>query len=399
MKPIHKFNIIAAFFSFSKLAMILTVPIFLQSFLESASAIAMGIALFGIFRTIAAFSCGIISDFLGKKKMLNISMFLSLIAQIGLFLSTSKFLIILFLICSGLSLGTFMSIRGPIITTISKMENRGSIFGIFSAVSDFVGIFGGLVVGYMVDYYSCRNVFLLIGVLSFLSLILSQTMTIDGERFAISKPKAKNILKTSFSGFSVLFLLMILINVIQTAVSSPLWEIVIPLYTSQIFEKASIITGILYSVDSLFSIAASLFFGKEADKRNPYVLGMFIAFAMAIISIIMPFFVNKFVYFAILYILFEIVFSGINPVLEKIESSTIREEHKGLDYALVRISLSVGPVIGSLVAGFVLSLKNGYGKFFFIVSGGYFIITTILMIMKGKSNKNESNTNWVPDNF
>lgn len=195
-----------------------------------------------------------------KKRILEIATILAFISQIGLFLSTEKYLILLFLIFNGLALGTFMAIRGPIITTISKLKKRGSVFEIFSAVSDLIGIFGGLIVGYIVDYYSNKIVFIIIGLLSIFSLILSCTMSIDEKTFAPSKTVTNKVMKTSFSGFSLLLIIMLLVNIIQTTVSAPLWEIVIPLYTSELFEKATITIGVLYSIDSFFSIAASFFF-------------------------------------------------------------------------------------------------------------------------------------------
>ena len=92
-------------------------------------------------------------------------------------------------------------------------------------------------------------------------------MSIDEKTFAPSKTVTNKVMKTSFSGFSLLLIIMLLVNIIQTTVSAPLWEIVIPLYTSELFEKATITIGVLYSIDSFFSIAASFFLVKKPIKE------------------------------------------------------------------------------------------------------------------------------------
>ena len=52
----------------------------------------------------------------------------------------------------------------------------------------------------------------------------------------------------------LILVLMFLLNLVQNVVTAPLYEIVVPLYFTQIIKKAALYIGFVYSIDSLFSI-------------------------------------------------------------------------------------------------------------------------------------------------
>lgn len=180
----------------------------------------------------------------------------------------------------------------------------------------------------------------------------------------------------------LILVLMFLLNLVQNVVTAPLYEIVVPLYFTQIIKKAALYIGFVYSIDSLFSIVSSFVFGRLSDRVDSYKLAISVCLLMSVVSLMICINADKIIVFVILYLILNIFFSGLSPVLEKIESSTVREQFKGFDYSLLRISLTAWPALGNIFTGVVLSKWINYWYFFYIVVAGYCIVAIILWFMK-----------------
>lgn len=384
-KDIFKYNIISALMYFTRLATTLIIPLHFGKIGFSTELIAIYVAILGFSKTIATFLCGITSDIIGRKAILIISVFAGALVQLGLGFSSSSISIITCLIIDGIAFGAFMSIRGPIITTLSNYEERGSVFGIFAAVSNIIGIFGGLVIGYAMDVFSSRTVFSLLAFIFLLAGLLSISLKIPEEKKSLQSINVKNI-KEPILSIPKPLQIILLVNFIQILITAPLWQVIMPLYLTQVYGKTAFFTGIIYSLDSGFSVLSSYIFGKVSDKVKTHKFAFITSFILAAIAILIPFSIKDPILFIILYLLFNIVFSGFSPVLEKIESGTIRDKYKGFDYTLVRIVLGVGTTIGNFISGLFISKNGGYGYFFYVVAIGYLLISFLLIVMQKQRN-------------
>lgn len=375
-----KYCIVTSLMTFVKLSTTIALPLYFNDVGYDITLISLYIAVIGFSRSGFALIGGMLSDLIGIRKILLLSIAVGAFSQIGLITANPMPLLFIFIVLDGASYGAFMAIRGPIIASLAELKDRGTVFGLFGAVSNILGVCGGLCVGIIMEAFSSSSMFVILFFIHVITFCFAFSISID--KLVVHRNTDKRRMGEAIKGIPLILWMMLFLNIIQTTVTSPLWDVVIPLYFTAVIQNAAFYIGLVYSIDSLFSIVSSFMLGRISDKVDSYKLAIVSCLGMGILSLLVCFSTQNIILFIVFYLLLNIVFSGLSPVLEKIESSTVRESFKGFDYSLLRVSLTIGPAIGNLLAGFVISKWMDYGIFFYIVAAGYGIVAFILYGMR-----------------
>lgn len=141
---------------------------------------------------------------------------------------------------------------------------------------------------------------------------------------------------------------------------------------------SAVFLGTIYSLDNLLAAALLAGGGQLADRLDARKLFIGVI-ALAGFAALTQLFTHSLITFLIPLFIFSGLFSISSPILEKIESETVRRDATGFDFALISFSVSIGTVAGSMGIG---QLMNSFGERvgFITLAIGYFVMALIARI-------------------
>ena len=162
------------FFLFSVfIGAIITVhPLYLNQFLEKAELVGLVAAISSLAGMVFSIPTGVLSDKLGRKRLLIASFILLSFVLLVFFLNTSLYALIVLQIAFGFAMAPAWIVSEAFIKDISPIGRRGefrSVFGTFANAGMFVGpVIGGL----LADRFEIRTPYLFSAILLLASLLL-----------------------------------------------------------------------------------------------------------------------------------------------------------------------------------------------------------------------------------
>lgn len=338
-----------------------------------------------------SFPIGIISDRIGKKRLLIISGLIFIISPLLYLLVNSA----LYLIPIRFFHGCATAILGPVVSAmiIQKYNTaKGVNLGIYSS-STLVGrtlapLFGGIIISYFanpaLEIISYRLVYLFAFLLSIPSLIL--ILLIKEEKVSKIKKLNKNIFLLDLKYFFVnkqLFSTSLVEMMIYFAYG--VFETYLPLYLFNLNIPAYQI-GLIFSVQ-IFSIAISKpLFGKLADridKRKQILFGVFLlGLAIGIIG-----FFQSIGIIISLGILFGLGLSFSTIATSTYVAEITKKNKLGASFGGLSSIMDIGQTFGPFLTGIIItyfSFKVG-----FIISLLLIILAAIIFYLNNKKINNE----------
>ncbi len=128
---------------------------------------------YSITYTIMAITSGRISDIIGRKKILLLSITLSIIASTGYYFSASANSLLAFRTLEGMSRGILWPVAEAIVADNSNINTSGRIMGHFTAAYGAGATIGTLSSGYIMEYIGLTAVFPFFPVLGIIVFITS----------------------------------------------------------------------------------------------------------------------------------------------------------------------------------------------------------------------------------
>jgi MFS family permease len=166
------FSTIFLFFSVFIGAIITVHPLYLNQFLEKAELVGLVAALTSLAGMAFSLPAGVLSDKLGRKRLLIASFLLLSAVLLVFFLNTSLYALIVLQIAFGIVMAPTWVISEAVIKDISPIGRRGefrSVFGTFANAGMFIGpVIGGL----LADQFNIRTPYLFSALLLLASLLL-----------------------------------------------------------------------------------------------------------------------------------------------------------------------------------------------------------------------------------
>lgn len=293
-------------------------------------AIGSVIAFFSIGLIIIKIFNGYLSDIVGIKKSILLSILLSLIALIGLYFSSSLQGYQLFLIMIGIA-------------------SRGKSYGNIMGVSSFLTAFGGVIAAVLYKFNDGRTMFLVVALAQIIAFVLMLFMP-----DTLKQKKTLSLLENfkELTGIHQKFLILLGIVVLQTLVTSPMWNLVFPLHFYRNFSASVIVLGVFMSLDEFIGGPAYSFGGYVCDKIGATRLCSISFVGAAISCVILAFIPNAYL-FGVLFLICSIFVTGSYVALPVAESYYVREEKRGFEFALISFLASIGDMIGNYSAGLV----------------------------------------------
>ena len=330
----------------------------------------------------SAFSFGILgikvltgrhADIIGQKKYLIISLLLAAIILTFMFFATTTLQYLVLLCCLGLCRGIFTSINSSYTVDLANESTVGNDFGKILGTSSFFSSCGGILAGLLYKFRDGGVVFLIMAVCLFIATLLTllflPTITNSSQKI-IDNLLFKNINKTIYLCCIIMFL--------QTFVTSPMWNVVVPMHFYITFGLSAAFVGLVMSLDELVGSPTYFIAGRISDKINIQLMGGISYFFVCIICLLMTK-IKQPQLFLVFFLLSSIFITSTYIVMPKIESIYVRKNAKGFEFALISISAGIGDTLGNIFFGKLLdNLSINYA--FVCVAIAYLIIAILLLI-------------------
>jgi len=341
----------------------------------SFSGLGSAFSMFGISMAAAGLIFGAHSDVVGRRRYLVLSLILD---SVIMFLYTQANALTHFMVLEGLG-GISASLRSVIvpalITDLTREKERGGRFG---GIGGFGWIGTGL--GYLAGglFSGLVNFFWVFVVISLLDIVSCLLVILFVSPYRVAKKESFRLI--SFKGLTPQMRVWLAISFVSALASVPVEVIVIPVYLVEFLGVDRAVFG-AFMASSYLALSLTQFLGGNmADKYDRGLIFSVSQVASAFFIALQPMF-PFFPCFATLYFL-EGLGEGLSmPSRNALSASSVRPEHRGLDFSLLNLAGNVGSVVGSLGIGILLETVS-FDYSFYIRALTYLVVALLVHIQK-----------------
>lgn len=309
-------------------------------------------ASFSFFQFLATPIIGRLSDIYGRKPLLLISLFGTGVSQLLLASATSIPLLFIARILDGITGGN-NSVAQAVVADIYQKEHRTKAFGLLGAAFGF-GFILGPALGGIASQFGLSVPFILAAILAFLStalglFILPETKNLHNKTHSANKfidiKKLQNSLFSASTG--ILLLITLLASLGQNAFIIGFQSI-----TVDVFAMSPLTIGLLFTAFGIANVLMQAVGIRFLIKKytNSFLLIVSLLGGVIIVSLL------GFATTSSLFILGILVYMWIPPAapfLTALLSSATSQEEQGSIMGLSQSYLSLGQIVGPLLAGVV----------------------------------------------
>jgi MFS family permease len=346
------FALISGVFQMSSNAVSIIIPLRMadQSLSTSSiggalSALPLGVVIFKLF-------IGRHSDVVGQKRYLIISFFGGIVVNILFVFSHTVVLYCVLLVFMGFIRGMFTSVNTSYMIEITEEASRGKGIGNILSVASFLTSIGGIIAGIMYGYHEGNFAFILIATLLTAGLFFILFAIPE-----VEKQREKFISRELFTGMDKKIYWFCLIMFMQTFVTSPMWNTLVPLHFYVRYGLSAMFVGILMSMDEFIGSPIFLISGRIVDKypiRNLTCAAYLLA---SLVSVSMIYAKSQYI-FLLGFLLSGVFVTATFVAVPKAESYFLRENAKGFELALISMAAAIGDALGNI---FMSRLVDKYG--------------------------------------
>lgn len=369
-----------------------TLPIYAQKMTGTAAYAGLMTTVYTFAALIIRPICGIMSDKLGRTKLLIMGALLCCIACTLYNFANVLILLILIRALQGIGFGIHTTCGGAVAADVipkSRLAQGMSYYGLFSTIA--VALAPGIALSIIGngDAQNFRILFILAAVITFVSMILDCFITYERKNKKAFKSETlskiptnsdnENLPKT-FLGFEYgVFIPSVVVILLHVALSSVTSFIALFALDRNLGN-----IGLFFTLNATGVFLSRLFFGKVADKRGADIIVIPGLIVFAICIVLIPF-VNSLVYLLLIAFPLGLAQGAVTPVMNTMMFQRCSAERRGTASAAYFASIDIGYGIGSVIYGLIAAglgyyFVYGVATFFTVLS----IITYLLAIAKRK---------------
>lgn len=353
-------------------------PFIAQKYQASSLVIGFLTAVYSFFQFIFAPVLGRLSDRYGRRRILIVSQFGSMIGYLILGIANNLPLLFLSRIIDGITGGN-ISVAQAYIADITDKNNRAKGMGLIGAAFGLGFIFGPAIGGLLSKISYSAPAF----TASIMSLItISMTFLFLKETVNIKKSIRASKTQFNWQNFQKIIkkspvnLLIIIFFGVNLAFSS--FQGIFALYGEKKFNFGPDENGIIFAYIGILVVLAQIlvmpFFVKKFKEKKVMKAGLLIMFLSL-------FFIplSKDIYFLIFALTFLPFGNGFfNPTTQTLVSENIEKEEYGETLGLMHASGSLGRILGPIIAGELFSFSINFPFYF----SSFIILILLVLIYK-----------------
>jgi DHA1 family multidrug resistance protein-like MFS transporter len=311
------------------------------------------VSAFPLARMFLNFPSGILTDRVGRRKILLIGIFIVTLGAMFCGLARSIYELIAFRFLYGMGTAMFIVAANVIVADMAPPDERGKYLSYYQGSFRFGSILGPAIGGFIADAAGLRSPFFILSALGLVSFALSfflireDTRPLEGES------------KTSVNLASLLKLMLDrrlmtieLMQLLSFLTMSSIRATMVPLYGVNFLGLSLSDIGTLLSAGAIVSLPILLLMSNVVDriKRNRIISFGFILLAIAVYSYTLA---DSFEDMLLATLLLSIAQVLINPSKVAIIGDITTRETRGLALGAFRTAGDIGFFIGPSLAGYM----------------------------------------------
>lgn len=350
------FALVSGCFLMSTNAITIIIPLRMADQGLSFSSIGGGLASFSLGMVFIKVITGRHADLVGQKRYLMIALVSgAVIVFLMAFVTPITYYYIL-LCCFGICRGIFTSINSSYTVELTEYEDRGKGFGNILGISSIITSLGGMAAGVLYQFSKGKYAFIIIAI----TLIIAAIATLLFLP-SVQNRNTKFVDRNLISGMNPKILLFCVVMFLQTFVTSPMWNVIVPMHFYITFSYTAVALGFVMSLDEFIGSPTYIIAGHIADKINVRIMAC-VSYVLSSCAGILLIIVNNSIPFLIIFLICSIFVTSTYIAVPKAESFYMRNEVKGFEFALISLSASIGDVLGNIFLSKIVdefSIKAG----------------------------------------
>lgn len=341
------------------------------------------IALTSLATAMILVPAGILSDRVGRKKVMAVGVFIGgIILTIRSVVELESFLLSAGF-ATGISLAFFQVSIIPWLAENSGPKQRIHLFSLHSAVMMAANVIGNLLGGGLTDFFSIftsellsiRYTLIVGSIFYFIAVlpILKMQEKSKPKRIEKAKPNMKEFIRKNKTGFKVIAFFAVAQLIIGTGSG-----LVIPylnLYFADRFEVSTSVIGLIIALGQA-ATAVAMFIGPLVVKRMGEVRAVVILQLLSLPFLLLTAFTTNILLAAIGFLFRQALMNAGNPIQSSLMMSKVDDSVKGLANSVNQMVFQLGwAFMGPVSTGIVLHYGSywGYANVFSITAGLYLV--------------------------
>ncbi|MFA6597925.1 MAG: MFS transporter [Ignavibacteriaceae bacterium] len=322
---------------------------------------------------------GSLGDRYGQKLMTLRAILGLSVALLLMAFSQNVVHLFIFRMLQGALSGFYPAALALAVSTAPK-ERTGFALGVIESASTSGNVIGPLFGGVLSQLFGFRNVFIIVGVLVFISgLLIFFYLKEDKESKNENENRYSVVDNWKFVFSSKQILLAGMLIALSSFAISSLTPIFV-LYVETFKVKASsvpLVTGLLYSILGLFAAISSLIFGRRIDEKGLKKNLLLSASVMGIMYFL-HFFIYQIFYLIPVRILLGLGYGLIIPILFTALSKRVVMQRKAGIMGIGSSFQILGSMIGPISSGYIAAMFGV--RYSFILAGIIFTLITVITL-------------------
>jgi len=331
-----------------------TLPFIATKFGASAIIIGLLMSAYPFFQFFGSPILGKLSDRVGRKPILSLSLLGSAISYILIVFSQSIAMFFVSRSIAGLTGGS-ISVAQAYITDVAQGKERTKAIGMIGA-SFGLGFILGPLIGGLLTLYGLAMPFAFAGILSFINAVLIMIIVPEPKHHSVKKDKKKMNMKIIREVIEPKIVLHLILLLFFMSLSASLIQGVFPLFASDVFKWDARFTGIFFAYIGLMLVIAQGILLRKfliyiTEKRLIQISLFVLAFGFLFI------YQERFVYLGAT--LIAVPFGILITTLQSEISAYSDPSEQGVVLGISQGANSLAQAIGPALGGFL------FGNFFF----------------------------------
>jgi len=351
-------------------------PLYLETLNATEVEIGFVIGLASIVATLFMVPSGILINRVGKKRMLVISVFLSMIPTVFIALIKNWLIVTPFFVLFNMAFSFFVPSRMAIIEEKANPTNRGTLFGIMNLAWPIAGIIAPSLSGYLAENIGWEIQFYLSAGIMCISLL--PTLLMNVESTDINENNTTNGGFFSMFGKNISFFLVIFFLHMTMTTGQGAVNMVLPIYLKKQIELAPSSIGLFFTTSNAMTLITQIPSGWLADKygRKKLIIACLLPIPPLLLSWSLS---QNWIILLVLYATSYSLWSMTWPATIAILSDNLPRELIGSAIGVRMTGVRFGYTIGPLIGGYMYSSVSHISPF--MASAGFYGLSIIISLL------------------
>ena len=341
-------------------------PLYAYSLTMSYTMVGVVMSAFGITRLFIEVPCGVLTDKLGRKRVLLLGYILSVTAHLVAGLAQAPLELVLSRMILGIGSALSLTASMTHVIEIAPDAKRSRYIAIFQSTNSISGIVGPTLGGLISEGFGLRAIFLVSAIISTMGILLALRMKRPEEASERDAPsqigiKLKEIFDVKIIVISIsCFMMFFLFTSIRSTM--------IPLYGSNELGLSALQIGLVFSVTSAIIVCCLLLVNVKLEQALRQASLLTLSLLICASSVVLLSFSVDFITLLVFSIPLGFGLSLLQPTPFAMISDYAKPENRGVTLGLARTIADVGIILGSTLVGWLIDVGQPLLVFYLIAA-------------------------------